>query len=549
MNNLAPQAPAVLKPLDPALSPQVRTWASELRTIWAASGMSINRFAHLHPVDKGTLSRYLNGRRVPRDHWFLDKLLAVQAEQGKEVSQEVREHLTRLQLEALQVAHPQEYRVRLVSDELELAVVGQREAERYARSLEEQLADRNHRLEELTDQHGRLRAAWDADRAATQAHKNRLDTEIADLTRHLDQARQRSTHAEQRCRNLEDLLDRLDTPPASAPDFIQGIPLTGPDVVAQALEFLWNIGAGTQVAALAERAAAEFPLTDPVAVARVLDSLIGVGAGAQVVVLAERTAEVPLTDPAAVLQLLPSLRDAGACTEAAALAERTAAEVPLTDPAALVRLLKFLLGFGTGVHGRVLAERVETSFPLADPADVAGLLVSLQDTGADANVVALAERAATDAPLTDPYNVAKLLKSLRAIGAGAQAAVLAERVATDAPLTNHYGVGRMLESLRVVGAGAQATALTERVATEFPLRDPAAVGRTLDLLLGFSCDAQAMALAKRAAAGAPLSDPAAVAQLLDSLRAMGADTEVRLLNEREGQFRRSQGHTRARARP
>lgn len=136
--------------------------------------MSINRFAGRYPVDKGTLSRYLNGKLVPRDQWFLNTLLAVLAEQGRAVAQPVRDHLIELQLEALQVAHPHEYKVRRVSDELELAHVGWQEAQRYARSLEEQLADRIRQIEELADKNGQLRAAWDADRVTVEAEKHRL---------------------------------------------------------------------------------------------------------------------------------------------------------------------------------------------------------------------------------------------------------------------------------------------------------------------------------------------------------------------------------------
>ncbi|TDC91262.1 hypothetical protein E1285_13240 [Actinomadura sp. 7K507] len=199
-----------MRPLDPALSPEVVAWVSELRVIWAATGLSITRFAALYPIDKGSVSRYLNGQRVPRDHWFLEKLLAVQAENGRTVSPDVREHLTDLQLRALETAHPREYVVRLVSDRLELAVIGQREAERYARDLEEQLADRVRKIELLADDNRRLRTAWDADRAATQAEKERLEREIAELTAYLKQARRRGVDAERRCRELEELLNQLE---------------------------------------------------------------------------------------------------------------------------------------------------------------------------------------------------------------------------------------------------------------------------------------------------------------------------------------------------
>ncbi|MXQ66249.1 DivIVA domain-containing protein [Actinomadura rayongensis] len=180
--------------------------------------MSLKRFASGHPIDKGTLSRYLNGKRVPRDSWFLDKLLTILAEHGNEVSPEVREHLNGLQLQALQTAHPHEYRVRQVNDELELAEFAQREADRYARGLEAHLADLTHRCNDLTDQLSRLRSAWDAERADLQAEKNDLEQEIFELRRRLEHARQRIAAAERHRHHLENLLENLD-PPTSTPEF------------------------------------------------------------------------------------------------------------------------------------------------------------------------------------------------------------------------------------------------------------------------------------------------------------------------------------------
>ena len=172
-------------------------------------GLSMNQFASLHPIDKGTISRYLNGQRVPRDRWFLDKLFAIQADYGQPVTPAVREHLARLQLCALEVAHPHEYRVRRVSDELEIALTGKLEAERYARALVEQLADRNRQVSELAEAKGRLRAAWDADRVAMQADCERLTREIGQIAGQLHLAQERTAQAERRCQLLEDLLDHL----------------------------------------------------------------------------------------------------------------------------------------------------------------------------------------------------------------------------------------------------------------------------------------------------------------------------------------------------
>jgi hypothetical protein len=206
MSDIARRSQADLKPLDPGLSAEILIWVSELRVIWAATGLSLNQFTALHsPIDKGTISRYLNGRRVPRDPWFLDKLLAVQADNGQPVTPAVREHLTTLHLRALEAAHPHEYRVRLVHDELKIALTGKREAERYARDLEGQLIERNRQVTELVEDKTRLQTAWDADYL-------RLTREINEITDQLGLARDRACEAEQRCQQLEDLLNHLDAP-------------------------------------------------------------------------------------------------------------------------------------------------------------------------------------------------------------------------------------------------------------------------------------------------------------------------------------------------
>jgi EAL domain-containing protein (putative c-di-GMP-specific phosphodiesterase class I) len=228
MSEFACRPTAGLKPPDSSLSPEVLDWVSELRTIWAATGMTLNRFSRLHPIDKGTLSRYLNGQRVPRDRWFLDKILAMQAENGTPVTPAVREHLTSSHLRALQTAHPHEYRVRMVSDELEIALTGKVEAERYARSLERQLAERNRQVQELTDDKRRLRATWAADEGTMQTDYHRLAREIAELTGQLNAARERAAQAELRCQQLEELLDELDAHSAADEDKVRNRrPATG----------------------------------------------------------------------------------------------------------------------------------------------------------------------------------------------------------------------------------------------------------------------------------------------------------------------------------
>jgi transcriptional regulator with XRE-family HTH domain len=258
---------SALKPLDPGLRPEVRVWVDELRAVWQATGLSMGQFAVLHPFDKGTISRYLSGRRVPGERHFLDTLLTTLETYGRPVTADVREYLTGLQMRALEAAHPHEYRVRLVKDELGIALTGRLEAERYAHALEEQLAERNREVHDLAEDRNRLRATLDAEYA-------RLLAEIEKLSRDLALARSRSDRADQRCLELESVLDvidqayadqnhEVDDPPA-APYADWGsiasrvLPLDDPYAVADFLSLLDRLGSRDHARQLADRVLEHF---------------------------------------------------------------------------------------------------------------------------------------------------------------------------------------------------------------------------------------------------------------------------------------------------
>jgi hypothetical protein len=256
-----------LKPLDPELRPEVRLWVDELRAVWQATGLSMGQFAVLHPFDKGTISRYLSGHRVPGERHFLDTLLTTLESYARPVTPAVREYLTGLQMQALEAAHPHEYRVRLVKDELEVALTGRLEAERYARGLEEQLAERSREIQELTEDRNRLRATLDAQYA-------RLIREIEELSEDLALARSRSVRADQRCAELEVVLDLMDqaysdqlqeadVPPA-VPYSDWGsiasrvLPIEDPYAAADFLSLLDRLGLRDYAGQLADRVIAHF---------------------------------------------------------------------------------------------------------------------------------------------------------------------------------------------------------------------------------------------------------------------------------------------------
>ena len=103
----------------------------------------------------------------------------------------------------METAHPHGYQVRRANDELKIAITCQQEAERYARDLEGQIAERNHQIVELTEDKDRLQTAWNAD-------YERLTREINEITEQLSLARERALQSERRCQLLEDLLDHLE---------------------------------------------------------------------------------------------------------------------------------------------------------------------------------------------------------------------------------------------------------------------------------------------------------------------------------------------------
>ena len=296
MPDIACRSQAPLQPLDPGLSPEVVAWVTELRKIWVAMGLSMNQFVSVarFNIDKSTISRYLNGKRVPPDPYFLERLLQIQEGKGKSITPDVHKHLTGLHMSALQTKHPHEYRVRLVNDALATATTSQQEAERYARDLEEQLADRNRQIQQLTYDSGRLRAAWDAD-------YERLSQEIHEITEKLNLAWERAIQAEQRCQQLEELLEHLDTLSAGDEDSIglyvdrddagAYFPLHDSDAVGRQLTTFRDKGLADQVSALAERAAAQVPVSDVRQVARLLTTLHTVGAIDQASRLARRAAD------------------------------------------------------------------------------------------------------------------------------------------------------------------------------------------------------------------------------------------------------------------
>ncbi|MGW4797895.1 hypothetical protein ACWEPC_36295, partial [Nonomuraea sp. NPDC004297] len=415
--------PVELATLSPELSPEVLAWVGELRSQFTALSMSISLFSRLHPIDKGTVSRYLNGKRVPADRWFLNQILALRASAGSPVTDEVREYLVELQMAALKIAHPHEYRVRKVSDELELAVTSWKEAERYAHNLEEQLVERTRTFQDVLAENERLRAGWDLDRT-------RYHQETIHLTQELELARDRVRRAEHRVQSLEEVLDGLETKQPSSGEFVTDFTSYDTRAVAGLLDSLRRAGADGQIATLVERVP-DLPLylEDAYDIAALLDALRRVGAYEQIETLVGRMPNLHANNPHAVIKLLDVFRRVGAYEQIAVLVERVSdLFLDSSDVYAVVGLLDALRRVGANEEIAVLAERVP-ELEIAAWYSVCKLLDALRRVGADKQIAELLERIPKFTFALDSANeVAELLEALHRVGAREQIAILAKRI-------------------------------------------------------------------------------------------------------------------------
>ncbi|MCC5581233.1 hypothetical protein IMZ11_37065 [Microtetraspora sp. AC03309] len=217
--------PGELCALPDDLEREVREFAGQLREIFGMLHMSLGQYAALNYMDKGALSRYLSGRRIPARP-FLDGLLGeLTKARGRPVTTEVREHLHDLHLRALESRDKQAFQVQVVTDQLATATTELRETRNQVKSLQEVLAAREQQVEELIRDSRQLRAAWADERERTQAEigllreqereRDQLLAEIETLQQRLTYARRRQIEAERRCRLLEAALESVGDPRAA----------------------------------------------------------------------------------------------------------------------------------------------------------------------------------------------------------------------------------------------------------------------------------------------------------------------------------------------
>jgi len=194
-------------------------FAKALDEVFKTLNMSRRAYAARYNRDHTTFSRIFSGKRVPHRE-IVDEILSRATESGHEVTEEVREHLFRLHMDALRSKNPDNHRILELSDQLTIALLNCERAEQQETLLQEELRRQNQRQEILRDELRRHRAATDLDQIThgaelavyheenqrLTAETEKLRNSIATLRRLLDQTRARREQAEKRCRDLEEAL-------------------------------------------------------------------------------------------------------------------------------------------------------------------------------------------------------------------------------------------------------------------------------------------------------------------------------------------------------
>ncbi|MFG3722552.1 hypothetical protein ACGF8D_32665 [Streptomyces massasporeus] len=263
-----------LDPLGDDIRPEVRELAETLRMLFASLKISLRRYAARTHSDPGTVSRYLNGKRVPPWSFVTGLLTQVADHRGEPVTAEVSSRLRMLHSTAVS-AGTRNHRVHELQQLLEEQDQQVRDSQASEQELEEELRELQRRFDMVETQLRTLGAARATDReehrlamdqarteqARLRAERDSLRQEITSLRTQLADAQQATTLAEERCAHLERLLDAAaqgspqPPQPARAPHPLQDspykpgdsalpLPSPGPDVNGSLIGSLVKAGIG-----------------------------------------------------------------------------------------------------------------------------------------------------------------------------------------------------------------------------------------------------------------------------------------------------------------
>ncbi|AXI76816.1 ATP-binding SpoIIE family protein phosphatase [Peterkaempfera bronchialis] len=199
---------------------EVLALSAFLKQLFALLETSLTRYAVRCHRDKGAVSRYLSGQRVPPQDFVDDLLCHVTEITGQPVTAEVQEQAHRLRLEALRVSNGSAYELELLRQRLRTAEEELHHAKVRERVLVKAVADQEARAARAEQRHRQLERGW-SDRAAQTApgigtaltgsgtsvgaddELAALHAELASMKVELERAQRLKQESEQDCLRLE----------------------------------------------------------------------------------------------------------------------------------------------------------------------------------------------------------------------------------------------------------------------------------------------------------------------------------------------------------
>jgi hypothetical protein len=223
-----------LAPIPEAISVEGRQFTETMRGLFCALEMSLTRFAVQMHCDKGTVSRYLSGERVPPPD-FIDRLFKlIYDARNAFITPEVQSLVHEQYLAALEAHSPARYQLQKLSDQLTAAILEKQQSNLTISVLQDAIVKKHGEIYALEMEKRAIQQAWEDERQATDEEiedglrfRGRLEQtirslrdEIQRLKKQLRSTQLRARAAEQRCQQLEvqieeqcqAQLDSTDTP-------------------------------------------------------------------------------------------------------------------------------------------------------------------------------------------------------------------------------------------------------------------------------------------------------------------------------------------------
>ncbi|MFE5511248.1 chromosomal replication initiator protein DnaA [Streptomyces sp. NPDC056529] len=206
-----------LVPLSGGLPDDVRELAGALRGLFGALGISVRRYATRRHRDAGSVSRFLNGTRIPSWEFVNDLINDVAELKGRPPTVETMEYIRGLHRTALEKSGAPQHRVQVLEDQLAEADLRSVRSSVLVKALEQALADAQHRVTGLEVQIRRLHGHQGRDDVRTDKVLQVYEDQVTSLRRErqnlleqvdaladqLRDAHARRIEAEERCEELE----------------------------------------------------------------------------------------------------------------------------------------------------------------------------------------------------------------------------------------------------------------------------------------------------------------------------------------------------------